>query len=139
MTLSPFDPVLRSQADIEQMWTALINPLGWHCPRFYVVPVGADDRPGKVVTEIDEVPLPFTSADADGLFSLLARLSSSCGEVSRWALLFCRPGAGGLTHADRATCAEAYATARRKGVQLEVIHVATDTIIVPAPIHDVAA
>jgi hypothetical protein len=139
MTTAPFDPVLRNQADVEQMWITLINPLGWHCPRFYLLRIGSDDRPCKVVAEIDEVELPFTSDDADSLFGLLARLSSDAGELSRWALLFCRPGAGGLTEADRATCTEAYAAARRHDVEVEVIHVATDTLIVPAPMDSVMA
>ncbi len=138
MKTPPFTPVLRSQLDVEQMWITLIKPLGWHCPRFYFIAVGADSRPLPVVNELDELPTPLSADDADRFVALLADVMGEVG-AARWALLFCRPGPGGLTEADRRACAKVYQAARSRGVPLEVIHVATDTLILPATMDDVAA
>lgn len=136
MTNTPFRPMLRTQSDVQTMWRAIINPLGWHSRRLYAVVVDDDDRPRPLIHEIDGLPARMTHAEAtEALCILLAD-----GRGRRLAVLFCRPGAGAaLTAGDRAVCGLLYAAARRLGIALDVIHVATDTAIVPAPLDEMQA
>lgn len=136
MTNSPFRPVLRSQSDVHAMWRTIIHPLGWHSRRLYAVVVDDGDRPLPVVHEVDELPPRLSRDDA----TAAVRLVPAVPPGHRVALLYCRPGAGAaLTRDDRTAARLLYDAARRLRVALEVVHVATDTAIVPAPLDAVVA
>jgi len=136
MTNTPFRPVLRSQSDVHAMWRSIISPLGWHSRRLYAVVIDDHDRPLPTLHELDELPARLGRDDATGALSLLA--DDAPGH--RVALLYCRPGAGQtLNRNDRTAARLLYDAARRLRLPLEVIHVATDTAIVPAPLDEVVA
>jgi hypothetical protein len=134
---TPFAPVIRTQADLEAAWRHLIRPLGFHRRSLWLLLIGGDDRPTPVITEVTDVPELFDAEESDGLASTLLHLTSAVDAHGRWALLCSRPGGGGPTDADRAWAGGLYAMCRRHGLAHDVIHLATDTEVLPIPLDDV--
>jgi hypothetical protein len=133
----PYRPVLRTDADVTTMWRTLMKPLGWHNRRQYLVFVEADRRPAGVVVEVGEIPDTLTPDDIAVMVDFLADLPDHGIPAASVAILVCRPGSATLTDDDRALCREIYGAAARTGVTLELLHVGTDTAIVPAPMDEV--
>ena len=133
----PYRPVLRTDADVTTMWQTLINPLGWHNARVSVILIDGERRPTPLVTEFEEIPDRFTGEDARALTAIFAHLIEEQESNGSLAILVCRPGSAMLTDDDRACCRDIYAAGRDAGVPLEVLHVGTDTRIVPVPMDEV--
>jgi hypothetical protein len=135
----PFRPTLASDADVTTLWRTIISPLGWHTRRLYIVFVDPDGRPNPQVVEVDEMPDGFDREAADVFVDFLGHIVRDVDDVAPGsaALMFARPGSASLTEDDRALCRELYAAAQRSGVRLELVHVGTDTAIVPAPMDEV--
>lgn len=131
----PFRPILATDADVTRMWGTIIDPLGWHVRRFYLMFVDADDRPHPQIVEIDGVPPAFGSRGAERVISLLAQVVGAGGHGSV-ALMFARPGPARLTDDDRDVCQHLHAAARAQGLRLRLMHVGTDTAIIPVPMDD---
>lgn len=134
----PYSPILATDADVTTMWRTLISPLGWHTRRVYFMLVDPDGRPHSQLVEVDEMPETFGAEDATRFVEFLSLLVGDLGGDScSTALMFARPGGGGLTDDDRTMCRELYDAARAADVRLELLHVATDTAIIPAPMDEV--
>lgn len=131
----PFRPILNTDADVTHMWATIINPLGWHVRRFYLMFVGVDDRPHPHIVEIDGVPQAFGREGAERIVSLLTHVVGADGHGSV-ALMFVRPGPAPLTDDDRDVCRHLHAAARAQGITLRLLHVGTDTEIVPVPMDE---
>lgn len=139
MTNTPFRPVLRSQSDVHAMWRAIIDPLGWHSHRLYVVLIDTDGRPLPLIHEVDDIRERMPADEADSIIRAFRLAQREAVPDGRCALLYCRPGAGGVNLADRLACLRLYAAAQIHRLPVEVIHVATDTEIVPVPLDEVPA
>ena len=138
MTEQTIQPMLRSQADVEKFWTTICRPLGWQTPELWVVLVDAEGQPFPSVQQISELP-PAPDEVAighlvDGCRMLLAEFDPG----GRVALLLCRPGSSAVTAFDRAWTRALVHAAHAWGVELEVVHVASDTGIRPLPLDEVA-
>jgi hypothetical protein len=135
----PYRPILTTDADVTTMWRTIISPLGWHTRRMYSMIVDPDGRPTGAIIEVDEMPTTFDAEDATRFVEFLALIVTDLGCVHACsaALMFARPGSGGLTDEDRAMCRELYAAAKAAEVRLELLHVGTDTAIIPAPMDEV--
>jgi hypothetical protein len=99
--------------------------------------MGADDRPTPVITEVTDLPELFDAEAANNLAESLLHLTPEVDADGRWALLCSRPGGGAATDADRAWAGGLYAMCRRHGLAHDVIHLATDTEVLPIPLDDV--
>ncbi len=134
----PYRPTLTTDADVTTMWCTLINPLGWHLRRFYLMFVDRHGRPNPYIVEIDEIPAPFGRVDADHFAGFLRHVLEDVGiEEGSVALLACRPGPERVTDDDRSLCRALYAAARDIGLGLRLLHLGTDTAILPMPIDEV--
>lgn len=119
-------PAIRSQADLHQLWRALVGPLGFSQPALWVSFVSIDDRANGIITKIDELP-----DRPDDL--LLYSLMMICGGQidrdlpgGRVAFLYSRPGSRLVTDDDRAWARGLRSAARKAGVPCEPIHLAND-------------
>ncbi|WGL51689.1 hypothetical protein P5P86_17235 [Nocardioides sp. BP30] len=133
----PFAPTLLSQTDVEQMWRALMQPLGWRARALWFVLVAADDRPLPRICEIAELP---DEIDPDGhaaAAELWRELLDDLLPEGRVALLLVRPGGGGPNGIDREIADGLYTACRGAGVPLEPIHLATDDDIWALPADEV--
>ncbi len=135
----PYRPTLTTDADVTEMWRTIISPLGWHTRRLYFMLVDPWGRPNPQIVEIDEMPETFGAEDAAEFVDFLGHLLGNFGfdETGSAAMMFARPGSATITDGDRSLCRELYGAASRAGVRLELLHVGTDTAIVPAPMDEV--
>jgi hypothetical protein len=133
MTNETFRPIIHGQADLEDAWRTLMEPLGFSGRSLWLMLIEPDDRPVAQITEIEEVPVDLTDADRGGLERLLAHFR---GTGLRMAFLLSRPGRGGLTAEDRRFAAQVLEVCRTAEVPAEVIHVATDTVLAPVPMDE---
>lgn len=131
----PFRPTIRSQADLERAWRHLMEPLGFSDRSMWFMLIGDDDRPVAHLTEIAELPERLDEGALGGLPDFLEHLRVQSG-AQRVAVLLTRPGAGGLTDTDRTAARHVYDACRRTAMAVEVVHVATDTELVPVPLDD---
>jgi hypothetical protein len=135
MTDQPFAPMLRTQADVEQMWRRLMTPLGFTRCSLWMVAI-QDDRPVPRLLEIAVTELAPEDGDAEALAGLLMHVA---GKRNRFAFLRSRPGSGRPDAADRAWARELYAAGRQASARLEVVHLAHDDDVYPLPLDDVLA
>lgn len=135
MSDHPFRPVLRTQADVEQMWRGLMGPLGFSGFSLWMVVI-EDDRAIPKVMEFAEMPESPEDDDAEALAVIMGHLAAP---GTRLAVLRSRPGAGRPSPGDRAWALALYEAGRRSGARLDVIHLAHDHDIYPIAVDDLLA
>lgn len=129
-----FRPTIRSQADLERAWRTVMEPLGFSSRSMWLMFIAPDDRPLPRLGQVDELPDDLAPEELDDFAGFLR--DHPAAEGARVAILLTRPGPGGLTHADRQWAAGVHAACVRAGVVTEVLHVATDTHLLPVPLDD---
>ncbi len=131
------DDRITSQADLEQVWRGLMEPLGFTRTSLWIVFFHPDGRPHKTLIE---VPAPdqrvAPDPDAPELLDLLEEWTTTHVPGGRVAFLRTRPGRGGLDRSDRLWAAALYAAAQVAGVPCEVVHAANDDRLVPVPLDE---
>lgn len=134
----PYRPEIRTQEDLETFWRTLMEPLGFARHVVWMVMIGSDDRPTPVLTEIEDGGTMPTEAEQAGLAEVLRTVIADDDPGGRWAFLRARPGHGATTDDDRAWARMLLNAARVAGVPVEVVHLATDTHLVPIPMDDIS-
>lgn len=134
MTDHPYRPTVRTQADLEQVWRTLMQPLGFAGASIWMLRLDSDRQAVPSLLEIAEAELAPEEPEPFG--DLLRHLDGDDPGGS-FAFLRSRPGAGGVVPGDRAWAAFLYAAGRAAGVRVEVVHLATDTDVVPLPLDEV--
>ncbi|HVX52986.1 hypothetical protein [Nocardioides sp.] len=137
MTNTSLTPILRTQADVEQLWRTLMQPLGWSRRAWWFALVGPDDHPLRQLGEFEDLPPQLPPEEVAQAARLWRGLLDELLPGGRVALLICRPGRGGPTIVDRDTAAAVYDACREAAVPLEVIHLATDEDVWPLPADEV--
>lgn len=137
MTNASLTPVLHTQADVEQLWRTLMQPLGWSRRACWFALIGPDDHPLPQLGEFEDLPAQPPPEDLAQAARLWRDLLDEALPDGRVALLVCRPGHGGPTAVDRGVAASIYAACREAAVPVEVIHLATDEDIWPLPADEV--
>jgi hypothetical protein len=138
MTEQTLQPTLRSQADVEKFWTTICQPLGWRTRELWVVLVDAEGQPFPSVQQISDLPAAPAGDAIDQLVSGCRGLLEEFDRGGRVALLLCRPGSSAVTEFDRVWTRALVHAAHRAGVELEVVHVASDTAVRPLPLDEIA-
>jgi hypothetical protein len=131
--------LIRHQADVHRMWELLMQPLGWRSTSLWVTFIGADRRPTRYLLEIAEADVAPTDEDLEHLYAVLEQVLREEGEGATIALLVARPGRDPLGSQDLVFCSRLLEGARRSGVPVEPVHVATDAAIWPVTPDDLAA
>jgi hypothetical protein len=132
MTEPPFRPVIRTQADLEQMWRRLMSPLGFTSCALWLV-VLEDDRPVPRVTEFVRTPRAPGEDDAAAVAGAIENLATPKTSL---AFLRTRPGRGRPDHDDLAWAQTLYAAGQLADAPLAVVHLAHDDDVVPMPMDD---
>lgn len=136
MTKLPFRATVRTQADLEQLWRTLMEPLGFASHTLWMLIIGADGDVFPQVVQIADMPPAPTPADRKNLATFVAELDAQTDSDLRWAFLFSRPGRGGADHRDRAWAQAVLNAARKAGARCEPVHLATDDTLAPIPLDD---
>ena len=135
MNDSAFQPVIRTQSDLEQLWRRLMSPLGFSGQTLWMVVIH-DDRPFRQIMEIVEAVEPPEDGDVEAFARVLAPLALA---GTRFAFLRSRPGGGGPDAVDRAWARALHHAGRRAGACVDVIHLAHDHDVLPIPLDDLLA
>ena len=135
MTETPFRPLLRTQADVEQMWRRLMTPLGFRACSLWMVVIEGE-RPVPKIMEFAEMPASPEEGDSEAIAGLLERLADA---DTRFAFLRSRPGGGRPDATDRAWARALYDAGRLAGARLDVVHLAHDHDVYPLAIDDLLA
>lgn len=122
-------PRIRTQAELETMWRALMEPLGFASASLWLTSLEGD-LPTTVMLEISDLPPTPDAESLAGLRDVLAEAFGGSSET-RLAMLLSRPGGGGPTPEDRAWARGVLAAARSAGVRTEPMHLATDHALRP--------
>lgn len=131
---------ITSQADLEQVWRRLMEPLGFTRTSLWIVFLQADGLPVKTLIEVP-VPERMLAPDpsAPELLDLLETWTSTRVPGGRVAFLRTRPGRGGLDPGDRLWAAALYRAAQIAMVPCEVVHVANDERLLPVPLDELGS
>jgi hypothetical protein len=121
------DPI-GAPADLLQRWRALMGPLGFGERVLWLAFVGADRRMHKILTDMPIAREPSRAAVLD-LVTALVTLLAEFDQPTTVAMLLSRPGRDGAGAADRRWAQALTDTARRAGVAIEPIFLATDRTI----------
>lgn len=130
-----FAPLVRTQADLEQVWRRLMSPLGFSTYTLWMVVI-QDDRPIPQIMEIVEASEAPEDDDVEAFARVLEHLASP---DLRFAFLRSRPGGGRPDATDRAWARALYAAGRRGGAVLDVVHLAHDHDVLPIAVDDLLA
>jgi hypothetical protein len=135
MPQTPLRPVIRTQADLEQLWRRLMSPLGFGSCSVWLVVVDGE-RPTSHVVEFARTP----SHPEDGSAEVLARaLENLAGPNISFAFLRSRPGGGRPDADDLAWAHTLYDVGRRTGVPLHTVHLAHNHDVLPVAVDDLIA
>lgn len=137
--MNSYAPVIRSQADLEQAWRHLMEPLGFGGHSLWLMFVQADHTPLPQLTEIEDCAAPPTDEQLQQLVGLLSSLRGEMVKGDRIVFLRSRPGRGGPGPDDLAWARSLYAACRAAEVETDVVHLATDDLLVPLPMDEVLA
>ena len=135
----PYAPVIRSQADLEQVWRELMEPLGFSTHSLWMMFLRADGTPLPQLSEVEDCVDPPTEHEEAGLVRLLTSLHGEMQRGERVVFLRSRPGRGGPGPDDLAWARALYAACRAAEVETDVVHLATDDLLVPLPMDEVLA
>lgn len=115
-----------SQADLQQLWRALMGELGFSQPALWLTFLSIDGYAEGWITKIEELPERPDDRLLDNLMSICGELldQDHCG--GSVAFLFSRPGSRFVTDDDRAWARGLRSAARKSGVPCEPIHLAND-------------
>ncbi len=129
------DTAVRTDGDLEDFWRGLLGPLGFARRGLWIAFVEDDGRILRQIVEIGDLPVTPAPDEIDGFASTMAGLRDELG-VGRLAFLLVRPGRGAAARPDRAWAAALHAAAHDARVRCELVHLATDTDLVPLPVDD---
>ncbi len=134
---------VRSQAELAELWRELLGPLGFAEHTIWVMFIGADDRPLPQLTQIEEAVAPPDRQGVESFAAFLGHMACELGASPRpglrVALLRSRPGGGSADADDRAWASRLLAACRMAAVPAEVVHLATEDVLMPLPWDELAS
>lgn len=129
-------PPVHTQSDLLAVWRQLMQPLGFGGSSVWMLRIQRDRTFVPQIVEIAETEGPPAPDRTEDLAEVL-RLLDEDDPGHAYAFLRSRPGAGGPDADDRAWAAFLYDAGRVAGVEVEVVHLATDTDVVPLPLDEI--
>ncbi|MGB0102472.1 MAG: hypothetical protein WBP61_19495 [Nocardioides sp.] len=131
-----YEPIIDSQSALLATWQHLMQPLGFAGHSIWLLRIGPDRRAVPHLVEIADSEVLPSGEEAAGFAEVLRLLDA--GEVGgSFGFLRSRPGPGVVRADDRAWAAFLYDAGRVAGVDVEVVHLATDESVVPLPLDEI--
>lgn len=140
MDKTPFRPTIRTQADLEKAWRHLMEPLGFAGHSVWMMFIDSDGQPIPRLTQIEEAVEPPDEEQTGRFADLLRHFDDDTSDPGlRVAFLLSRPGSDGATTRDRAWATALMAACQHAGLPCEIVHLATDRILIPLPMDELSA
>jgi hypothetical protein len=137
MTPPPPFTVVRTAAEMFEMWQGLMGGGGFSVPSLWLVFFDDESRMQPVIVPIDDIPAEPDRPLVRNLVSVVAGLIDG-GSAASVAVLLSRPGPSAMTESDR--CWARALTAELAGLTAGPLHLAThDRLQVFAPDDLIAA
>jgi len=132
--LPPGDmPAVRTQADLQQTWRALMGELGFPDRRLWLLFLSAEGRPAGPLLSIDNLPDGPYDLPVEDLVTICREILEGPGGAGSVAMLITRPGRDGWHVGDRAWGRYLIAATHRIGGQVWPVHRASDRELVAVP------
>lgn len=131
-------PPVRTQADLERLWRALMGPLGFGGRSLWMLLLEEDGRPTQHLLQIEDMPAAPDEREQEHLGHFLSHLVGDLGPC-QVAFLLSRPGRDGLTGGDRAWASLLTGVLSREGLRTWPVHRANDRELVVIAPDDLAA
>ena len=139
MNERPYAPVIRSQSDLEDVWRHLMGPLGFGGHSLWLMFVQPDGTPLPHLSQVEDCVRPPTAEEQVNFVALLKTLRGEMRKGERIVFLRSRPGRGEAGPDDLAWARSLYDACRAADVETDVVHLATDDVLVPLPMDEVLA
>lgn len=123
-------PKVRTLADLERHWRALMGPLGFSERLLWMQFLEADGTATPVLSQITELPALPDQQLLNNLIEITDRLCRDIGNGTV-AFLLTHPGSAGITAADRTWARALARAAQQLGVAMWPTHTADDTQLCP--------
>lgn len=136
---TPFRPTIRTQADLELAWRHLMEPLGFGGHSLWVMFIQADRTPLPHLTQVEDTVAPPTPEQQASFVEFLRFFRDEMRGGERVVFLRSRPGRGGARPDDLLWARSLYDACRAADVETDVVHLATDDVLVPLPMDEVLA
>ena len=88
MTKPPFRATVHTQADLEQLWRRLMEPLGFAGHTLWMLMIRDDGEVFPEVVQITDMPPAPTPADRKDFDAFVAELDAQTDSELRWAFLY---------------------------------------------------
>ena len=129
---------VRTAEELRRRWRQLMGPWGFGGHSVWIGWFDADDRQFPHLTQIEELGDDLEPEFVTNLFSIIARCLGNTPAAS-FALLLSRPGGAALGPLDRRRAVALVAEARRTGVPMRPLHLATRGGVRPVTLDDLGA
>lgn len=129
-----YRPNVSTQADLEQVWRDLMHPLGFTAASIWMLRL---EPTGRAVPQLVEIAEAELAPDDPEPFADLLTTLDGLDPGGSFAFLRARPGGSAVNDGDRAWAGFLHAAGQRAEVRVEVVHLATDTDIVPLPLDEI--
>lgn len=129
-----YRPYVHTQADLEQVWRDLMHPLGFAGSSIWMLRL---EPTGRAVPQLVEIAEAELAPDDPEPFAALLTELDQVEPGGSFAFLRTRPGSSAVDAGDRAWAGYLHAAGHLAGVRLEVVHLATDTDVVPLPLDEI--
>jgi hypothetical protein len=117
---------IRTAAQLEQFWRALLEPLGFGQRTLWVQLLAEDGLPIPQTIQIDDVPLEQEPAMCRSLMEICSTVLEENAPDGSVAVLLSRPGRDGMREDDRCWARDLTEAGAELGVNLWPVHLAND-------------
>ena len=138
MTKPTYEPIIRTQADLEDAWRHLMGPWGYGRHSLWLMVI-LDDKPLPQLTEVEGQVEPLDPDQRRQFAAFLHGLAADLGPEVRYAMLRTRPGRSRIDDTDRAWARALYDACALAEVPCEVVHLGTKDRVQPLPPDEVMA
>lgn len=136
--MTTFEPTIRTQSDLEDVWRTLMQPLGFGGHSLWMMIVQASGKPLPQLSQVEGTITPPSPTEQESFVHFLRTMNEELRTGERVVFLRSRPGRAVIDAVDRAWARSLYAACRDAGVGTDVVHLAGDDDVVPVPLDDLA-
>jgi hypothetical protein len=127
---------VRTAPELEQLWRALLEPLGFGRRTLWLQLLAEDGLPAPQIIQIDDVPLEPDDRACRSLMGICSQVLEENAPGGSVAILLSRPGRDGMRDDDRRWARDLTAAGADASVDLWPVHFANDSRLLVFALDD---